>query len=350
MLYILWTLNDRSLAGLFLLLTLLSLMLVRWRFRGLNATLLIDQFLIIAVSTVWHAGSYALTLSLFEATLSANPIFIIPTVLFVAVSDTDSTLILLLLQSAFLGITLLKWQKQHIQDQKQIDDERRRYYETEQLKQELLTANAQAVKMAELEERSRIAREIHDNAGHEVVAAYMSLQTAQHLLDTDPVEAEGLFRDGMKRLESGIDKIRATVHNLAPLTESGLDALRKLCERHTSSPVTFTVYGDPERVSAHLWILLESCLKEALTNVMRHSEAKHVDVELNITNHLVRLSAKNDGVRASFNPDGLGLRNLRMRARALGGNVSTDLTDRFSLICVLPYIKKGLYDKHPDSR
>ncbi len=337
-----WVKTDSDVAGLFLLLALLTLMLLRWRFQKLKWTLIIDQLAVIGVSFLWGNSGYALVLGVFEAACLGCPLFAFPALFFAAIYRPEELLGLLLAQSAFAGFALWGWRRQQESALRRMDEERRRHYETERLKQELLAANMQVARMAELSERSRIAREIHDNAGHEIVAAYMSLQTAQALSEADTAEAQELFHEGMKRLEAGIDKIREAVHNLTPLTEIGVGALRGLCEKFSHCPVEYIAYGDPTKVSVYLWVILEACLKEALTNILRHADAKKVTVTLDITPHIVRLCIENDGVKKGTGYAGIGLRNLRQRAMAVGGNISTDLSDYFRLVCVLPSDRKEL--------
>ncbi len=339
LLYILWTKTGSDVAGLFLLLSLLILMLFRWRFPKLKWTLIIDQLVVISISFLWGNSQYILALGVFEAAYLGCPLFALPSVFYTVLYNPEGFLFLLLTQSAFAGIALWGWSKQQESAFRNMDEERRRYYETESLKQELLAANVQMVRMVELSERSRIAREIHDDAGHEIVAAYMSLQTVQALFETDAVEAEEMFCEAIERLGSGICKIREAVHNLTPLTEIGVAALHRLSDRFSHCPINFTVYGDTSKVSAYLWVILEACLKEALTNVMRHADAKIVRATLDITPCIVRLCVENDGVRKnSYFTAGLGLRNLQQRAAAVGGNISTSIAESFRLVCVLPIL------------
>lgn len=339
LLYILWAKTGSDVAGLFLFLALLILMLIRWRFPRLKWMLVIDQLVVIGVSYLWQNSVYALALGVFEAAYLGCPFFVLPAVFYTVLYNPEGFLFLLLTQSAFTGIALWGWRKQQESAFRLMDEERRRHYKTERLKQELLAENVQVVRMVELSERSRIAREIHDDAGHEIVAAYMSLQTVQTLFETDAIEAEEVFCEAIGRLESGIGKIREAVHNLTPLTEIGVDDLRRLIDRFSYCPIEFTVYGNTSQVSVYLWVILEACLKEALTNVMRHADAKIVKATLDITPYIVRLCVENDGVREnSYFTAGLGFRNLQQRAAAVGGNISTSMSESFCLVCVLPIL------------
>ena len=69
---------------------------------------------------------------------------------------------------------------------------------------------------------------------------------------------------------------------------------------------------------------------------MRHADATRVTVELNVTSNLVRLSVENDGVRSKIGGIGIGLRNLRQRTAAVGGNISIDSGALFRMVCVIP--------------
>lgn len=342
LLYILWVGENSGMEGLFLLLALSMLMLLRWRFPRLKGTLIIDQLTILGVSFLWENSRYALALSVFEAVYLGCPLLALPAMLNVMLYKPEVILCLVLAQSTFTGIALWGWRRQQEAALRRMDEERSRYHETERLNLELLSANEQVARMAELSERSRIAREIHDNAGHEIVAAYMSLQTAQALFKTDTAEAEELFCEAVGRLETGIGKIRETVYNLTPHTDTGVAALRRICGKFTHCPVEFTVYGDPSGVSVYLWAILETCLKEALTNILRHADAKKVMATLDITPHIIRLCIENDGVKKDGCYPGTGLRNLQQRAKAVGGNISSDLSDCFRLVCVLPISQKGV--------
>jgi signal transduction histidine kinase len=213
-------------------------------------------------------------------------------------------------------------------------------HELERLKDDLLIANVQVAKMAELSERGRIARELHDHAGHDIIAAYISLQVIEELIETDPENAKKIYTEAMRRLQVGIQKVRDTAHNLTPLTHIGLDYFESLCEDFKHCPMELKVYGDTSKVPIYLWSILEPCLKEGLSNILRHSQATKVTVVLDITPYIVRLSIENDGINILSNgkqsPYGMGLRNLRYRAKTVGGNISIDVSQTFKLICVLP--------------
>lgn len=305
-------------------------------------TLLLDQALIVTAALFWHNAVFAFALVAFEAVRLGGPVYALPVVVYGAVYAGDPVFWPVCALGAFAGLGLRGWELQRTGARSALDAGRGRQRELELLKDDLIAANLETARMAELYERVRIARDIHDHAGHDIVAAYISLQAVRELIETDPAQGKELFDESMERFERGIGRLREAVHNLTPLAEVGLDRLRSLCEDFSRCPVRFEVYGDASAVGAHLWSVLVPCLNEAFTNILRHAEPSEVAVTLDITPHIVRLCVENDGVKRSPEPggsagyDGVGLRNLRERAAAVGGTLSTDESDRFRLVCVLP--------------
>lgn len=339
LLVLLWIGTESNTVGFFFILFLVIMMLLRWRFSNLKWTILIDGVICILVAMFWNDAIYGLAFSVFDAAFLFIPWAFFPAVIYsLFFNKADYFLVMMLVQSFFVGLALYGWRSQRIKALIQMDSDSKKRYELESLQNDLLMANVQVARMAELSERGRIAREIHDNAGHEIIAAYMSFQVVESLLGNHTEQGKEMFRESMKRLESGIDKIRESVYDLTPITKFGLDYFKEICDEFKFTPIQMQVYGDTSKVPIYLWSILEPCLKEALTNVMRHSEAKKVGVTLDITPYIVRLCVENDGVKAKIKASGVGLRNLRQRAMTVGGNVSTDDLKGFRLICVLPIV------------
>lgn len=259
----------------------------------------------------------------------------------------DCAVLLLMEQLIALSVLVLPeifyrtWKGERERGLKLRDREANRYYELEQLQGDLLAATAQVERMTAASERARIAAEIHDNAGHEIIGAYMSLQATRSMLDAKNGEALALYDEALQRLGSGVNKIREAVHNLAPVIALGVETLRETCNRFPACEVQFSTYGNLSAVPIYGWNLLEACLNEALTNIVRHAEAKHVSVDLDVTPNIIRLCIENDGSKSKLEGAGIGLRNLRHRAGAVGGNISVDAGEAFRVICVIPIGASG---------
>ena len=342
----LW-LRESETAGFFLLLSLILMSLLRWRFPNLGATILLDCALCVLLSIMWGYAQYAVILVLFEGMYRRFYLVGLAGTFSFYFEDTfDFSFPLMLALGALCGVFLGQWKQELEQKRILRDEEARKYYKLENLQHDLMSTLPQIERTTVIAERARIARDLHDNAGHEIVAAYISLQTARGLLDGADIDGLELYDAALARLNSGVNKIRETAHNLQTVTSLGVENLLETCERFPLCPVHFSVYGDTAQIPMYVWNMLESCLNESLTNTARHASPSCVTVALDVTAHLVRLSIENDGAVKSKGPMGSGLRNLRKRAVAIGGTFSVDQGERFRVICVIPILEEQNESTH----
>ncbi len=334
----LWMSAPRSEIGLILVLVLATLGLARWRFHLPAWTTLVDQAACAAVAAVsWPDAALAFALPVFDSCLAARPAYAIPAFVGLFLLRAWSLPVAAVVAAAALaGFAVHLWHRQLLGARQEADRDRRERYDLESLKAELLSANVRVARMAELAERSRIARDLHDHAGHEITAAGLALEAYRDLRDQGDPQADELLEEARRRVADGMEILRRTVHGISPEAAVGVGSLEEICRHFTACPVSFVVHGDTTTVPVHAWGVLEPCLKEALTNASRHEAPKTIDVSLDIGPHIVRLSVHNPARHVAANGHGLGLRNLAQRARAVGGSIATDTRDGFRLICVLP--------------
>lgn len=330
---------NSELSGFLLLLFLAAMSLLRWRVQNLKYTVLADIVVCLALSIILEFASIVLALPLFSAMyLGIYPAALIIAFLFYSF---DPFLAAVLSFAVLIGLFLGLWEKERHQKLVMRDMTAGRYYELEGLQSDLTSALSQVERMTSIAERTRIAHEIHDNAGHEIVAAYISLQTARDMFKDANKDALELYDAALERLNSGTNKIRNAVHNLSAVSDFGAGRLKEICRRFPACGVDFNIYGDTSKVAVYIWAILESCLNESLTNVARHSSARYVSVDLDVTPYIIRLSIENDGVRGNDKQAGSGLRNLRRRAEAVGGSISIDAGQVFKVVCVIPISKEN---------
>jgi len=329
-----WVLLSVDMTGFLLMLVMLCTAGLRWRFpqiEWLKWSAVLDGVLC-AIFYPW-----ALVLAMFTG-MYYRVYFLVVLVL----ATFDIYLGAAAVLAGLCGVFLGKWDREREQAFNLRDNEAGRYYELESLQSDLKSATTQVERMTAISKRARIAREIHDNAGHEIVAAYMSLQTAREVLEAvldpadDAADVLSLYDSALERLESGANRMREAVHNLAPVAVLGVEALKETCERFPATNVEFIVFGDTSHVPVHVWSVLEPCLNEALTNAIRHAKPRKITVNLDAAPHLVRLCVENDGVVPRKSKMGHGLRNLRHRVAATGGSLAVDTGEMFRVTCVIP--------------
>ncbi|MBD8069376.1 sensor histidine kinase [Bacillus sp. PS06] len=340
LLCLLWLRDDNGTGGVILLLFLVVMTLARWRFHLPTWTVLIDQAACMITIIYWPFAALALAMPIFESMLKRQFLYALPTILFaISYPETSLALVAVYIQAGLSGAILGRWAQETEHFQRESDLQRKDHYELINLKEELLIANAHGAQMAEQLERNRIAQQLHDEVGHELTASILAFQAFEQLWkENDEEAAKEMFYEAQQRLSKSAVYLRETVHNIKPVTELGIEGLQEISDRFTLCPVNFQVFGDTSNIPAHLWSILYPCLKEALTNTIRHAKPTMVKITLDISPHILRLSVFNDGVmKESYgHGHGTGLRNLRHRAKAVGGSISTDTTNGFLFICVLP--------------
>ncbi|MCL2621069.1 MAG: histidine kinase [Defluviitaleaceae bacterium] len=328
-----------EITGFFLFLFLIVMTLLRWRFPKLVPSLWADAVACLVAMVFWEYSPIPLVIPLFAA-MYYRHYWVILVGIYAAVYAImffDPTLAVILVLSAVSGAFLGFWQK-GIQEQQTTQDETTgRLYQLQTLQGELTAAMAKVEQMSAVAERTRIARDIHDNAGHDFVSAYITLQSARDLFDDADPDALELYDMAMEKLDAGAIKIREAVHNLSAVTTLGISLLQEMCDNFPSAfNLEFEAFGDTSKIPMYAWNVLEACLSEGLTNITRHSRATQVTVNLDATPHLVRLAIENDGVVNKNAPVGSGLRNLRHRVSAVGGTISTNSGKKFRVVCVIP--------------
>ncbi len=178
------------------------------------------------------------------------------------------------------------------------------------------------------EEAKRIAHALHDEAGQLLSSVHLALDEFARDL---PVKTRARLRPVKELLDQMEDELRRLSHELRPtiLDDLGLlPALEFLADRVAKrSGLVITVQGPPEgRLAPLAETVLYRSVQEALTNVVRHAQAKQVQVEIRREEGTIQCSVRDDGVgfdlpaiQARRGERGLGLIGIRERAAALGG-------------------------------
>jgi two-component system, NarL family, sensor kinase len=187
---------------------------------------------------------------------------------------------------------------------------------------------ARSTRLGAVEERNRLAREIHDTLAQGLTATALQLESADALLDAGSQKAHEPLRRALSLTRSNLEEARRSVLDLraAPLEGRPLyEALRALVERweaETGIDARYRAVNGSRPLPPRLEAALYRICQEALTNVARHAEADRVRVGLVATPEWVRLVVEDDGrgFDASDVPDDRnGLLGMRERAEMLGG-------------------------------
>ena len=186
---------------------------------------------------------------------------------------------------------------------------------------------------ATLEERNRIAREIHDVLAHSLGALGVQVQAAQALLtdQRDVERAVELLGQARRTAAVGLEETRRALYALRAGAPPLADALAEISaghERHYAAPVSCEVAGAPRPLSADAGLALTRTAQEALVNTAKHAPRQPVDVRLDFGEGLTTLTVANrrpgpETSRAVLETAnaGYGLAGMRERLLLIGGSL-----------------------------
>jgi two-component system, NarL family, sensor kinase len=177
------------------------------------------------------------------------------------------------------------------------------------------------------EERRRLRRDLHDGLGPTLAAMALKVDAARNLLHRSPAQADALLASVGTSVHDSVGEIRRLVHGLRPpaLDELGLvGAVREQADLLAAHGVPVRVVA-PDAVpglSAAVEVAALRIVQEALTNVVRHADAKHCTVTVVASGPELVVVVRDDGRGIAADARyGVGLSSMRERASELGGHV-----------------------------
>jgi signal transduction histidine kinase len=233
----------------------------------------------------------------------------------------------------------------------------RRAYAADRVRQEE-QAREEEGRRRVVQERMRIARELHDVVAHHLALANAQAGTALHLYHSHPAQTFEMLTALSETTAAALRELKATVgvlrQDAAPDPESdrapapGLAQLPDLTESCATAgvDVTVTVSGDRQPLSPATDLTAFRIVQEALTNVTKHACTGRADVRLAYLPHALTLTVTNDAPdfgRPVLTGRGFGLIGMRERAQSVGGTlvVGPRPGGKFQVSCTLPLHPTG---------
>ncbi len=196
---------------------------------------------------------------------------------------------------------------------------------------------ARSVMKGQEEERSRLARDLHDGIGGLLSGVKLSMSNMKGNVFLSLENAQS-FNNVIAQLDQSIAELRRVSHNMMPeaLIKYGLkEALENYCEnlnlsaaaaeRPGNIQVQLQTYGMERRMEQSTEIVIYRMIQELLNNVIKHADAKNVLIQLVRENDRFSLTVEDDGkgfdISEIENKSGAGLANIRARAAYLDGSV-----------------------------
>jgi len=231
-------------------------------------------------------------------------------------------ILLLALATFFL---LWRWtvQKRRVSEQqKQLAEQ-----QVKQLEQEKQLVATQAVLDGETQERTRLARDLHDGLGSMLTGVKMKLLEMKKGVKLEHQDLER-FDKALGLLDNSVQEMRRVAHHLMPVSLSrfGLKpAVNDFCRSFTPT-VVFNYFGDETRLDSMMEVVIYRSIHELVNNAIKYSGASQILVQIMQEPNRIAFTVQDDG--CGFDPSvetqGTGLQNIRNRIASFGGNIQID--------------------------
>lgn len=197
------------------------------------------------------------------------------------------------------------------------------------------------VSLATLRERNRIAREIHDNVGHLLSRSLLQMGALLAITDKEQQPVQYAAAESVKStLNSAMNSIRESVHGLR---DDSLDLKRAVEEAVSEMRGNYKVHLETdfsENMPAAVKLCFIATVKEAMSNIIKHSEADEVSVIIREHPALYQLCISDNGKGGKTGNEGMGLANMRDRVDSLHGFMRIDSENGFKIFISIR--KEGL--------
>lgn len=186
---------------------------------------------------------------------------------------------------------------------------------------------------ATLKERNRIAREIHDNVGHILSRSILIVGALRAVSKEEAVRP--MLENLDISLNSAMNSIRNSVHDLHDESVDLEESIRGLLRDFTfcSASLQYDMGREVPREVKYCFI---SITKEALSNVIRHSNAQCVQILMREHPALYQLCIQDNGTNIIRKESGIGLKNMLERVQSLKGNIQITTLNGFRIFITLP--------------
>ncbi|WP_430509195.1 sensor histidine kinase [Gottfriedia solisilvae] len=208
-----------------------------------------------------------------------------------------------------------------------------------QLEEKLVDANKRISDLVKLEERQRIARDLHDTLGQRLSLIGLKSDLARKLITKDPEQAQNEIRDVQQTARTALNEVRKIVSQMRGIRIK--DEIIRVKQILLAAQIKFEC--DQELMLTNVSLLTENivsmCLKEAVTNVVKHSKATTCSISFHQTNHELIINVKDNGIGCTPKENftkGYGLIGMRERLEFVNGSLDVINQNGTTIIMKVP--------------
>ncbi|WP_282559207.1 sensor histidine kinase [Paenibacillus sedimenti] len=213
----------------------------------------------------------------------------------------------------------------------------------EQLQGQLEDANKRISELIKLEERQRIARDLHDTLGQKLSLIGIKSDLAGKLMTKNPIRAQAEINDVRQTARSALKEVREMVTKMRGARVE--DEVFRVKQILKAAQIDFNLEGDPKLANTSLMNenVVSMCLKEAVTNIVKHSSASSCSVTIEPSPSDLVVSVRDNGIGIADSSSfctGNGLRGMKERLEFVNGSLEI-VSDQGTMVVIkVPNITK----------
>jgi len=200
----------------------------------------------------------------------------------------------------------------------------------------------ESIKNAEMKERNRLAREIHDTLGHTLTGIITGLDACVTLIDAAPEATKGQLKVIADVARNGMTDVRRSVKALRP------DALEKMelqkaiitmieeMKKATSAEIEYDCTAELKNFNKDEEEIIYRIVQESITNAIRHGKADRIWISISMQYNVLSVRIKDNGVGCAQIEKGFGLHHMEERLNMLHGSLSCNGENGFALEAKIP--------------
>jgi len=208
----------------------------------------------------------------------------------------------------------------------------------DKLEEELQLANNRIADLVKQEERQRIARDLHDTLGQKLSLIGLKSDLARKLIEKDPEKAKSELLDVQQTARTALNEVRNLVSSMRGIRVN--DEIVLVQQMLRAAQIEYTGADSFQLVNVSLFVenVLSMCMKEAVTNIVKHSQAFSCHISIEQLDDAVRMTVKDDGVGLNRHDigRGSGLPGMRERLEFVNGSLDVRSENGTVLVMLVP--------------
>ncbi|MFV0395277.1 MAG: sensor histidine kinase [Coprobacillaceae bacterium] len=190
-------------------------------------------------------------------------------------------------------------------------------------------------------ERESLFQRLHDRLGHTINGSIYQLEASKLLVESTPIKSRELMENVIRAMRSSMDDIRQMLHKERPnkqqLAMLQLQQLCNECKNTYDIDAILDIETKDAKIPERLWEVILDNSVEAVTNALKYSKCKNIEIKVRALPQFIQCWIKDDGIGCEQIQAGMGIQGMKQRVRKVNGTVHINSEIGFEIQMILPF-------------